>query len=590
MATDLNPTIGDLLSPNSSHGSPLFDFLTAFAPRKLKDLFRLCEYLYFNAPQIYAALQKFATYPITEITYSTTNEALKKKFTNLHDKVLKTKRILIRAAIDKFVYGNGFYSLYSPFVRFLKCTGCNRLTNISNVDYKFNLKKLTFHFDCAACKRVKVKAEIVDKKLFRPDKVSVIRWDPKLMDIDYNPITQHSEYFYTIPKELKERIAKGNQHLINTMPMEFLKTLQKDETFKFAEGQIFHMKMDAPSGIEAQWGFPPLASTIKLFFYAAVLRKANEAIALDYVVPFRIISPKQGTAGADPAMTISLQRWSSEMKTNIKKWRRDPLHLMWSPIPAEVTHLGGQARALMTLGEVQAAEDNIIAALGLPKEFIYGGFSAMGSGIQLRVLENQLIHQTGDLVDLLQWITDRVARLLGWASVEVDLAPFKFIDDVQQKQTLLSLNQVSPDGKPWISKKTLGEPFEIDPAKEREQLKQEALDAVRFDQEVQAEVMKLQNTLAQQVQAQQAMGQQTLQYDQQAVIAEADQIVQQLMQLDPGSRRSQTDALQKEDYVMYSVVTSRLRDAETADRADAIAQFRQGGGGSMSSAPPTAAA
>jgi hypothetical protein len=32
-------------------------------------------------------------------------------------------------------------------------------------------------------------------------------------------------------------------------------------------------------------------------------------------------------------------------------------------------------------GRGQAAEDNIIAALGLPKEFIYGGFSAMGSGI-----------------------------------------------------------------------------------------------------------------------------------------------------------------------------------------------------------------
>ena len=33
---------GDLTTGNtSSHGSPLFDFLTAFAPRKLKDLFRL---------------------------------------------------------------------------------------------------------------------------------------------------------------------------------------------------------------------------------------------------------------------------------------------------------------------------------------------------------------------------------------------------------------------------------------------------------------------------------------------------------------------------------------------------------------------
>src|SRR5690606_14757812 len=108
----------------SSHGSPLFDFLTAFAPRKLKDLFRLCEYLYFNCSQIYAALQKFCTYPITDILYDTTNEGLKAKYETLHNKTLKTKRWLIKAAIDKFVYGNGFYSMYSPFARFLKCTAC----------------------------------------------------------------------------------------------------------------------------------------------------------------------------------------------------------------------------------------------------------------------------------------------------------------------------------------------------------------------------------------------------------------------------------------------------------------------------------
>lgn len=570
---DQSPTINDLMSPTSSHGSPLFDFLTAFVPRKLKDLFRLCEYLYFNSSQIYAALQKFCTYPVTDIVYETTNEELRKKYKKLHDKTLKTKRILIRAAIDKYVYGNAFFSIYSPFVRFLKCPRCRHLTNIASTDYKFKLKKMSFNFDCPSCGARGVEAEVEDRKITRPDRVSIIRWDPKLMDIDFNPVTGHSEYFYTIPKELKERVSKGNKHIINTLPMEFLKALRDDKIFKFDENQIFHMKMDAPAGIEAQWGFPPLASTIKLFFYAAVLRKANEAIALDYVVPMRIISPQAASGNADPMLTISLNKWASEMKVSVKKWRRDPLHIMWSPIPAQVTHLGGQARALMTLGEVQAAEDNIIAALGLPKEFIYGGFSAMGSGIQLRVLENQLLHQTGDLNDLLQWITDRMAKLLGWASVETELAPFKFIDDVQQKTLLLNLNQSDPTG-PWVSKQTLGEAFDVDVAEEREKRMQEQLDEVRYQQKLQVEVQKLQSNLAAQIQAKASMGQQGLQYDQQAVIAQADQMVQQLMQLDPGTRRSQLHALEIEDLVMFSVVKKRMEDMQTSTNQQAVAQAR----------------
>jgi hypothetical protein len=585
-----DPSITDLLSPTSSHGSPLFDFLTAFAPRKLKDLFRLCEYLYFNCSQIYAALQKFCTYPITEIVYKSTNEALKEKWKKLHDKTLKTKRRLYQAAIDKFVYGNFFASLYTPFVRFLKCPRCSNVVNITAIDYKYKPKKLVFSYACPSCK-ADVDGEIIDRRITRADKVAIIRWDPKLIDIDYNPITEHSEYYWTIPKEIKERVIKGNTHLLNTLPVEFLKAIRDDKIFKFAEGQIFHMKMDAPAGIEAQWGFPPLASTIKLFFYAAVLRKANEAIALDYVVPFRIISPKQSSSNGDPVQAISLNRWAGEMKTNIKRWRRDPLHIMWSPIPAEITHLGGQARALMTLGEVQAAEDNIIAALGLPKEFIYGGFSAMGSGIQLRVLENQLLHQTSDLDDFLQWMTDKMAKMLGWPSIETELAPFKFIDDVQQKTLLLGINSSDPEG-PWISRTTLGEAFDIDPAEERKKREQEQLDEVRSQQKLQVEIQKLQNNLASQVQAQSAMGQQGLQYDQQAVIAQADEVVQQLMGLDPGSRRSQLHALQIEDYVMYSVVNSRMHDEQTAMNHEALTQTRADAGmdgGGEGGVPPAGA-
>jgi len=422
-----------------------------------------------------------------------------------------------------------------------------------------------------------VNGEVVDRKLLRIDKMSIIRWDPKLIDIDHNPITGHSQYYYRIPQELKDRVTRGNKHIINSMPMEFLRALKNNKTFCFADGQIFHIKMDAPSGIEAHWGFPPLASTIKLFFYASVLRKANEAISLDYIVPFRIISPRQATPNADPVLTISLNKWSDEMKANIKRWRRDPLHIMWSPIPAEITHMGGQARSLMTLGEVQNAEENIIAALGIPKEFIYGGLSFTGSAVTLRILENQLLTHTNDLVDLLQWLTDKIARLLSWESVPVDLAPFKFVDDVQQKQLMLQLNQ-NPES-PLVSNTTLADTFGIDISKEREKRKQEHLDELRFQQELQQEVQQMQNTLAQQAKAQAAQQQGNgLQYDQQQVIAQADQLVDQFMQMDPGTRRSQLHAPQTEDMVLYSVVIVRMRDQDTAQKQQALQAVKGGGG------------
>lgn len=571
-----DPTVETYIE-SGQHPSPLYDFLTAFAPRKLKDMFRLTEYLYYNSAQIYAAIQKFAIYPVTEITYvSSTNEELKKKYKQLHNKILKTKKILTLGALDKYVYGNAFFSLYTPFIRFLRCTRCKRLSNIEQTNYTFTLKKLEFKFECLNCKQSTI-GQVVDRKLTRQEKLNIIRWDPKLMDIDYNPITGHSKYYFTIPKQLKEQVIKGNKHLINTLPMEFIRAVRSERVFEFAEGKLFHMKMGAPAGIEAQWGFPPLASTVKLFFYASVLRKANEAIALDYVVPMRIISPRASSANADPLTTMSLNRWTEEMKTSVKKWRKDPLHIMWSPVPAEVTHLGGQARALMTLGEVQEAEANIIAAMGIPKEFIYGGLSYAGSAITLRMLENQLIAHTADLNDLLQWITDEVAKALGWSSVEVELSKFKLVDDVEQKRLILALNE-NPQ-KPLISDESIADQFGFDLEEERKKRFQNMIDEVRAQQTFQQEAQQLQSTMAQKIQAQMAMGGAAgVQYDQQAVIAQAEQLVQQLMSMDPGMRKSQLHSLQTEDYVMYSVVVQRLEEAQKSMQNEAKAQISGGGG------------
>lgn len=558
---------GDLASlfrNTASHPNPMFDFLTGFCPRRLRDLFVWMEYLYYNSAQIFAALKKFSEYPITDISYTTTNKALEKRIKHLHEKQIKVKSLLIRCGLDRWIYGNSFTSVYQPFARFLKCPHCGKMTNIEHVNYRFKFKKLKFEYTCKKCKRV-VDGKVIDRRLNNPDRIHVIRWDPKQMDIDFNPITGQSIYYYSVPKDIKDKVMKGNKHLLNTMPMSFLKAVSAGKMYRFAPGQIYHMKVDPPAGIDQQWGFPPLTAAIKLFFYAAVLRKANESICLDHIVPFRILHPAQSVASGDPIQQISLNTLFEEVKTGIHRWRRDPLEIMTAPVPLGVTQLGGDGRALLTLGEVKEAEDGIIAAMGIPREFIYGGLSFTGSAITLRMLENQLLTYTSELNELLQWITDRCCKILGWKSVECELTEFKLIDDVQQKQLILQLNQSGQ----LVSNTTIAELNDIDLREERDRRKQEALDEVRFQHEVQLEVQKLQNSLAQQVQNQAMLGQQGLAYDQQQIIAQADQIVQQLLSLDYGGRKSQLHALQVEDFVMYSVVVQRLEEAQTQSKRQA---------------------
>lgn len=550
----------------TAHPNPYYQFSQVFTPRRLKDLFKWCEFLFYNSPHIYAALRKFGEYPITNITYNTTNDAIKEKHEYLLEQVIRARELLIKATLDKYVYGNAFISMYQPFIRFLKCPKCGILRNIEGIDYKFSVRKLHFTYNCAACNSsvTATTANIVDKKLMLSRKVNFIRWDPKLMDIDFNPITGNSEYYYTIPQDVIQKINAGHKSLIDTLPLGFLEAVKSNQKFKFNQNAMMHLKVGGPAGISPQWGLPPLLSVISQFHYTAVLRKANEAIALDHLVPFRVIHPAQASGSGDPLISMNLTRWRDSLKTNLKQWRLDPLHMMISPIPLGLTQVGGQGRALLTLGEIQESEKSIVAALGIPIEFLYGGLTGQGMEATLRLIENQLETHINDLLDLLQWIDDKCASFLGWEKIEVGMTKFRMIDDKTNKQVILNLWMSGMQGNPKvISNATIAEMHDIDLKAEQQKIKQEAIDDVRDQQELQKTIEQIQSSLAEQVQmeAAQATGS-GVSYNQQQIIGQADQLVQQLLGVPEGERKSMLHQLQMEDLVMYSVVIQRLEQAQ----------------------------
>jgi hypothetical protein len=558
-----------LLGREAAHPNPAYDFLTGFIPRKLKDLLKWAEWLVYNSAHVYGVVKKFGEYPITTITYKTDIPADRQQYDELMNTV-KAKGFLTMASFDKWTYGNGFYSLYEPFKRMLKCPSCRTEYAVDQVTYKYETNKVLFKYSCPACKQY-VATRPKDFKVKSPEKMNIIRWDPKLMDIEHNPITGESVYYYTIPNQIISAIERGSTLLINSMPIEFLRTVAKrGKVFQFAPGQLYHMKVPGPAGLEAHWGFPPLTSAIKLFLFAAILRKANEAVAMEHIVPFRILFPSTGSQQGDPVATINLAQWREEMTTNLKRWRRDPLHMMFSPAPVGLQDIGGQGRALLTLGELQEAEKNIVLSMGVPMEFLTGGLGQTRGDITLRMIENQLRTHIEDLNALLQWLVDKAGRHMGWRPVTATLADFKMIDDTEKKQLLISLWQAGE-----VSGKTVKESLNIDPDQERNQIKQDAILKMQSQLETQTELNKIQNSLGQQATQQAQQSQAGMAYDQQQVIAQADQLVQEMQQLQPGLRKSRLDSLQNEDYVMYSVVSKRLEQAQTDQDAELRAQAQQ---------------
>jgi len=561
-----------------THPNPLFDYLTTFVPRKLKTLFVYCEYLYYNSPQIFAALNKFAVYPITDLIYETDNPTLKAKYRRLFDETLKLKGILVRTGIDRHVYGNSFTSIYFPFRRFLKCTKCGSMVNIKHARYNFRIrnKKLRFTMTCDKCGPTR--AEVHDEKLRLAKGIRIIRWDPKQIEIETNPITDESVYYYQMPSDIQSRVRSADKHLLATMPLAFLEAVAQKKLFKFGPGKIYHMKADAPAGIDNRWGFPALASTLKQFFHCAVLKKANEAISLEHIVPFRVLHPAQSTAQADPTVSISLSNWTNEMKLNLKAWRRDPLHMMFAPIPVGVTQVGGQGRALMVTGEITEAENNIIAAMGIPREFLYGGLSATGSGVTLRMLENQLLNYTNEQVEQAQWISDKCGSFMGWSRIKLDLEPFKLVDDVQQKMMLLQANQQT--GGQLFSNTSMAQLFGRNLENERDQRMQETLDEQRFQIDLDRKMKELQSNLAETARAQ-ANQPPAPQYDPQQMLVQAQELAMQLLQGPPELKQSQLHQLQTEDIVMFSLVSFVMKQMNQSASAEAKAAAGGAGGGPM---------
>ncbi|MFA6295588.1 MAG: hypothetical protein WC666_04195 [Candidatus Paceibacterota bacterium] len=441
--------------------NPFLDLSRFFMPKTIKSLFKLCRIFYYRNEFVNNVITKLAEYPITDLVLEgIDDEQTKEKYGELINHHIQIKRLLIEIGLDYFTYGNCFVSANMKFRRFLVCPKCTAVESVERVKYAW--KNFSFVGDCKACGSASVTFRVEDKYLKHPKYFKFIRWGPENITIEHDELTGENKYYYEMQAAVKKGIVEGKRDVVERTPMLFIEAVKNNRKIVLDANNLYHFKRATLAEEDKGWGKPLILAALPMLWYMQTLRRGNEAIAADHLIPMRSLFPSS-QGNIDPFTQMNLGAWRNAVEDNLYRWRRDPNHIAVFPIPIGYQALGGDAKALNVTPELKFLEELVINSFGVPTEFIKGGATWTSSSVSLRIIENHFLTYREELHDFLNYFAaPKIAGFLDFPPAKMKLKKFRMSDDIQAKEALLQLAQLNK-----ISDSYLQEEFGLDPKMQR---------------------------------------------------------------------------------------------------------------------------
>lgn len=558
----------------ASGDNPFLDISQLYFPRNIKDAFPLARTIFYTNGLVRQAIKKLAEYSITDLEFVAPEEGsgmrkdeIQDVYERIFSKQLDIKKFLISVGLDYFVYGNAFVSIYFPFKRMLTCQSCEEQMPITLgeiADWEYTDKG--YRGTCPRCKK-KVEFTAQDKTIQQEDRMRLIRWNPENIDIEYFPFSGERIYTYDPPEEIRAKILGGDKEAILRTPTLILNVIRDDKVVKLNPHDLFHFIAESPTDEQQEWGKALIICAFKNIFYASVLRKGAEAIALDHIIPLRVLFPQITGSEGFHSTSVRMSKIESKLRYEFTEWRKDKNRVIISPFPMGMQFLGGQGRGLLPTPEIQQATEEIFLSLGLPQGLLMGSAPWAANSIAMRIVENAFLTYRNQLQTILDFVKDRLRDYLDLPDCTVRMKEFKMMDDVQYKQLMMGLAQ----GR-LISKRRLLEMFNIDYSEEMGIVRDEMKDESIFQAEAQGEMIKIQAGMQDEIQASQSASMMEQQSSQMEEVAENFISITQKF-IDSGWPMDQ--AINIVNGVMQQQMQSQMMQAERAKADQARALFMQ---------------
>lgn len=552
--------------------NPFFSVGSQFLPRNLNDVIRWVRFITVQSPVTTEVVRKLATYPITSLTYSSRDPAIKAKYDQI-EKAFKLKSSLCDIGFQYFTTGNVFVSIYYPILRMYKCQNCSSLYGAQHANF---LKFANFKFTgtCPKCQN-KGEFSVEDMASKNVSDMNLIIWDPMDISVHYNPITGKSKYYYKIPSDLKKKVTQGDRFFLDSMPWEIVEAIRDQKNFEFADDFVYHLKHVNVGFSVNGIAIPPLVCHFALVFYIATLRRANESIATDYMAPMRAVFPQGASANGDPVVAMSMRNFVGKMEEAFVKHKQDNNHILIAPVPIGYQAISGEGKTLLVSQEIQQAEQSLLLSLGVSQELLSGTTNWTSSTVGLRMLKNTLDSYVRQLLELLDWISSKTSSYLKIEKATIGMTPFQLTDDDGLKTVLMGLQQTGSVSLTTVYE-ALGRSYEEELERIREDAKMKARNDVRTQYEV-SRAQYLEGLEINKVNEQDSSYTDSLQ--------EAQAMAQQLINADEGTTRQVLDHLMIENYAQWLMVSKLLEENRTQQTHELNAEVKQEAADGSSGAP-----
>jgi hypothetical protein len=449
------PTIGARAAgvrANEHFPDPFYDMASMAFPDTIQEALRACEDVVSANGPYREAIRRVISYFITDIeVISQSGEELgheeKKKYEDFLNDTLGIKSVLQTVALDFLTYGNSFTSLLVPFRRYLSCKGCGLeapLKKIYNTpEFAFSWSNFEFQASCPHC-NYRGTWRHVDRRSGEQDQIKVKRWNPHEIDILHDAYTDDVNFIWKIPDDYRSQLRRGHLFHLERASWEIVQAVKGNQHLLFDRDVVYHMKEDTLSGIKNRgWGISRVLTNFRQAYYVQVLHRYNEAIALDYVIPFRVITPvaQKGAAGDvnDPVLSINMGSFASRVATMIANRRRDPARWNVLPFPIEYQALGGDATQLAPKDLIEQGLNTLLAAIGVPINLYNGDITMQTAGPGMRLFEANWAHLVHNLNRFLGKLVDKIAQVMSWEPVRCRLQRVTHADDLNKQMAYLQL-------------------------------------------------------------------------------------------------------------------------------------------------------
>lgn len=449
--------------------NPRVTYASSVTPESFADLLWWCQEVYFSTPAYRQAYENIVAYFITDLDVGsvggadkTLGQDEKEKWLTFVNDQLDVPSIDLERGINKGCFGNSFCYIVVPFERLLTCA-CQGLTLplrtvATRSEFNFQFSLPDFIASCPRCGR-RGKWRVDDKYDLRPEKLSVRFVSPHEMMINEDLGSRRTEYFWRIPEDYKRDVKSGNTLVLENVEMPVIEAIHQNAHYRFYDDVIFHDKEPTLAGIRNRgWGIPRMLLCHRAIWYMQVLQMQVEAIAMNDIVPLKLISPGVSVAASDSMLQrVPMRQTAGFLQKLVREHRVNPTSLGFVPFPVELQQLGYDSNKMAPKDMLQHGYEMLQDSIGGPLEIYRGSIQVQSAPLGVRMFESRMRHHPAANNAFLRWLVRRVSSLLKWEPAVIRHQRVTVIDDIN-KQAMLT--QLFLSGE--ISRTQLGKMYQYD--------------------------------------------------------------------------------------------------------------------------------